>query len=57
MDRPDELIPTLDDQERRRVPTRFDNTDAGSLGRRLADVARERGLSSTAGMLAGSATP
>jgi hypothetical protein len=56
MDRPDERIPALEDQERRLVPPRFD-TDAGSQGRRLVDVVRERGLGIMAGTLAASATP
>jgi uncharacterized protein (UPF0303 family) len=47
MDRPEDLIPALEDQERRLVLTRFDHADAWSLGRRLVELAHERGLGIT----------
>lgn len=47
MDRPEELIAALEEQERRLVLSRFDNADAWSLGRRLVDLAQERGLGIT----------
>lgn len=47
MDSPEEVIHALEEQERRLVLTRFDNADAWSLGRRLVDLATERGLGIT----------
>jgi uncharacterized protein (UPF0303 family) len=47
MDRPAEVIAALEEQERRLVLARFDNDDAWSLGRRLVDLAHERGLGIT----------
>lgn len=47
MDRPEELIPVLEEQERRLVLTRFDHADAWSLGRRLVELAQERKLGIT----------
>jgi uncharacterized protein (UPF0303 family) len=42
-----DLIATLEEQERELVLTRFDNDDAWSLGCRLVELARERGLGVT----------
>lgn len=47
MDRPEDLIPILEDQERQLVLTHFDHDDAWLLGRRLVDLAHERGLGIT----------